>query len=323
MKNILIIRLSSLGDVILVSSVLDSLYKRFHIDILTYGEYANIFAYDKRVRKVLSAKKTDFKSISSIKSLAFSLNGKNYDYVFDLHATLKTHLLSFFLKPKVFRYNKRVLLRRLMVLFKPFKSKWLYVPDLYADVFKNVNVNIKNPRPRIFLPKVNAENLIPKKPFVVISPGARWETKRYPLGRFVGLGRIFLKDGFNVVAIGGRGEEELGKPFEYAGMFNLVGKLSVLESMAVMREASCVISNDSANVHMARGVKTPVISIFGPTHPAFGFAPFSDEGRAITLNLPCSPCSLHGRTRCKRQRCFDIDEEFIKTEAIEVMKHEG
>ena len=117
---------------------------------------------------------------------------------------------------------------------------------------------------------------------------------------------------FSVVVVGGKGERELGNYFkEKAEAVNLCGKLSLRESLAVISLSTGVISNDSAVVHMARAVKTPVLAIFGPTHPALGFAPYPDEGIALTRNLPCSPCSVHGKTRCRKQRCFDIPPEEI------------
>ena len=81
-----------------------------------------------------------------------------------------------------------------------------------------------------------------------------------------------------------------------------------------------VVSNDSAALHMGRAVKVPVLAIFGPTHPAFGFAPYEDEGVAVTRNLPCSPCSVHGKTRCKRRECFDIPPEEIAVKFLSLVE---
>ena len=320
--KILIIRFSSLGDVILTSSVFSPLKEvGIEVDLLTLKPWGEIFKNDNRLSRVIEVGKEEVKTLKGLKRLAEKLNENQYDYIFDLHNTLRSRALSFYLKAKVFRYKKSSLLRRLMLVFKPFKSKWLFVPELYAKPFRKIGIEIKNPRP--FIPLSRQEiskisHLIPPKPFIAIAPGAKWEGKRYPVKNFIEISKLLNKKGFNVAVVGGKEDYPLGKEIsENSTAVNLCGKLTLKESLAVISQAKGVISNDSAVVHMARAVKTPVAVIFGPTHPAFGFAPAPDEGIVITKNLPCSPCSLHGKTKCKERKCFDINpkevvENFLK-----------
>ncbi|TCK03334.1 glycosyltransferase family 9 protein [Phorcysia thermohydrogeniphila] len=310
----LVIRLSSLGDVILVSSVLSPLKRAgIEIDLLTYAPFGELYRGDSRVSRVIEVKKERLKSFSAIKELAGELSG--YSFAFDLHATLKTRLLTKFFPFPVYTYKKHSILRRLMIVFKPLKSRWLFVPELYAEAVRKAGIEVENPRPEIPVSekeKSKVRKYLPPSPFVVVAPGARWETKRYPLEKFLRVALILKKRGFSVVSIGGKEDNELGEFLrERAGALNLCGKLSLRESLAVISSSVGVISNDSAVLHMGRAVKVPVLAIFGPTHPAFGFAPYKDEGIALTKNLPCSPCSIHGRTRCKYQKCFDLPPEEI------------
>ena len=323
--RILLVRLSSLGDVILVSSVLSPLREKgVEVDLLTYRPFGEIFKGDRRLRKVIEVDRKDFKNLSSIKFLAESLKG--YDYGFDLHGILKTHLLGRYLPFPVFRYKKRSLLRRLMVIFKPFRAKWLYVPEMYSEVFRRIGIEIENPRPELYISPYEIEKvkeLVPLKEFAVIAPGARWKTKRYPEEKFRNVIELLKSMGIQSVIVGGKEEKEIGKKLSSeTGAVNLCGRLSIRGSLSVISLSLGVISNDSAVVHMARAVKRPVVAIFGPTHPAFGFAPYPDEGVAITKNLPCSPCSLHGKTKCKNRECFEISPEEVVSKFLSLIEFE-
>lgn len=323
--KVLIIRFSSLGDVILTSSVFLPLKEAgIEIDLLTLKPWGEIFKNDSRLSKVVEVEKKEVKTLQGLKKLAKKLNENRYDYIFDLHNNLRSRILSLFLEARVFRYKKSSLLRRLMLIFKPFKSKWLFVPQLYAETFKKIGIEIKNPRPSIPLSQQEVSKifpLIPQKPFIVIAPGAKWEGKRYPVKKFAEISRLLNKKGFSVAVVGGKEDYHLGEKIsENSNAVNLCGKLTLRESLAVISQAKGAISNDSAVVHMARAVKTPVAVIFGPTHPAFGFAPAPDEGIVITKNLPCSPCSLHGKTECKRKECFNITPEVVVENLMKIVK---
>ena len=209
-----------------------------------------------------------------------------------------------------------------MVLFKPFKAKWLFVPRLYAGALSKAGIEVRNPRPILFVNenlKKRVSRLVPERA-VVVAPGARWRGKRYPIERFSRVVELLRISGFSPVIVGGREEAEIGNFLEEKGAVSLCGKLSITESLAVISLSVGAISNDSAVVHMARAVKRPVVAIFGPTHPALGFAPYPEEGIALTLNLPCSPCSLHGRVGCKRQRCFDIEPEEVVEKLLSIVR---
>ncbi len=322
--RILVIRLSSLGDVILTSSVLSELKERgIKADLLTFKPFGELFKDQPFINRVIEVKKEELKGLKEIRELAENL--RDYDFAFDLHDVLRTKLLRHFLKCKVFTYKKRGLLRRLMTVFKPLKAKWLFVPHLYAEPFKEIGIKIENPRPYL---KVDGkslkrvEELLPKgRELVALAPGARWPNKEYPLERFKRISELLIKEGFKVVAVGGEKEREKGKILEETGAINLCGELSLKESLALISKCSLVISNDSGVVHMARAVKTKVLALFGPTHPAFGFAPFKEEGKALTLNLPCSPCSLHGKkVRCRERVCFKIPPEEVVKEGMKLLE---
>jgi len=319
----LIIRLSSLGDTILVSSVLPALKERgWEVELLTFKPFGELFKNQPFLKRVIEVEKEELTGFSQIKEFARKLKG--YDAAFDLHDTLRTKILRLYLDFPVYTYRKRSFLRRIMTVFKPFKAQWLFVPELYSEVFKEAGVEIKNPRPYLKVEegalKRVKELIKGKKNLIAVAPGARWESKAYPTERFKRVAELLIKEGFTPVAVGGKEEREKGRALEEVGAVNFCGELSLTESLALISLCRGIISNDSAAVHMARAVKTPVVSIYGPTHPALGFAPYPDEGKALTLNLPCSPCSLHGKTGCKEKRCLEIPPERVARELLSVIK---
>ncbi len=322
--RILVIRLSSLGDVILTSSVFPELKKRgIEADLLTFKPFGELFKDQPFINRVIEVEKEKLKGLKEIRELAESLTG--YEFAFDLHDVLKTKILRHFLKCKVFAYRKRGVLRRLMTVFKPLKAKWLFVPKLYAEPFEKIGVKIENPRPFLKVDESSlkkVQELLPKgKELVALAPGARWPNKEYPLESFKRISELLGEKGFKVVVVGGEKDREKGEVLKEAGALNLCGELSLKESLALISRCKLVISNDSAVVHMARAVKTKVLALFGPTHPAFGFAPFKEEGKALTLNLPCCPCSLHGkRVRCKERKCFKIPPEEVVKEGLKLLE---
>jgi len=146
--KVLIIRLSSLGDVILVSSILSPLKRAgVKVDLLTYVPFGELYRKDNRISRIIEVEKKHLKGPSAIRKLSEKLS--SYDCVFDLHATLKTRLLTRHLPFPVYTYKKHSILRRLMTVFKPLKAKWLYDPELYAEPFKKIGITIENPRPEI------------------------------------------------------------------------------------------------------------------------------------------------------------------------------
>jgi ADP-heptose:LPS heptosyltransferase len=88
----------------------------------------------------------------------------------------------------------------------------------------------------------------------------------------------------------------------------VAGDLDIMGLAAILERARIVIANDSGPAHLAAAVGTPVVTLFGPTHEAFGFAPRGPAVRVISRDLPCRPCSIHGGTRCPRKRRACLDD---------------
>ncbi len=303
MDKILVVRLSSLGDVVLTTSVLKPLHDAgFGVFFMTYEEYAEVFE-DSAFVKVIPVNK------SNIFDIAKSLKT---DTVVDLHKNLKTTILRSIIKAKWFSYNKKSLKRRACVWFKTFKNNIFYITDEYAKAVKSI-IDIKNPRPYLEVGEDRLKPFLSSKPVVSFGVGARYEKKRYKY--FRALSHLFLKEGFEVRLLGGKNDYTDADGIDY------VGKLSLIDTLACIKSSELVISNDSAISHMARAVGVKMMTIYGGTHPCLGFAPKEEEGIFVSKDMHCKPCDLHGKGKCAYESfpCLDIDPYMIFGKALKLI----
>jgi len=133
--------------------------------------------------------------------------------------------------------------------------------------------------------------------YVVLAPGARWGTKRWPY-----FDRLAAELKEQLVVIGGAEDRERGAAIVSAATgraWSAAGVLSLRESAALIEQAVCVVSNDSLALHLASGLARPVVAVFGPTAPRFGFGPVGAEDVVVEREgLSCRPCSVHGPRTC-------------------------
>lgn len=143
----------------------------------------------------------------------------------------------------------------------------------------------------------------PGVPSVAVAPGSVWNTKRWPEEKFTALCRLLDGEGLRVVLVGGPADASLSARIaQRSGARRLVdttGRFTLLQSAEAMRRCVAAVSNDSAPMHLAGAVGTPVIAIYGATVPAFGFAPRGERDAIVeTSGLDCRPCGIHGGERC-------------------------
>jgi heptosyltransferase-2 len=144
-------------------------------------------------------------------------------------------------------------------------------------------------------------------PYVVLAPGSRWGTKRWPY--FAELARLLAHP---VVIIGGPEDEALAQAIVAVAperCHSVAGHAGLRASAAIVERAALVVSNDSVALHLATALDRPVVALFGPTIPAFGFGPLGNDP-IVEQPLPCRPCSSHGPATCPlgHHRCMrEID----------------
>lgn len=138
---------------------------------------------------------------------------------------------------------------------------------------------------------------------IAVAPGSAWNTKRWPAEYFISLCKMLVQAGYSVALIGGEDDRSLCLDIEgrvgHGPVLNAGGALTLLQSAELIRRCRVIISNDSAPMHMAVAMRTPVVVIYGATVPEFGFAPLGEhDAISETSGLPCRPCSIHGGKVC-------------------------
>jgi len=138
--------------------------------------------------------------------------------------------------------------------------------------------------------------------FAAVAPGSVWNTKIYPANYFADVIRFLREKKYFVFLIGAAGEDSLCRQIEgqfISGVESVAGKLTVMESIALLKKASLLISNDSAPTHLGMIADIPIITIYCSTIPEFGFYPYNEQSRYVSLDgLKCKPCGIHGHKEC-------------------------
>ena len=309
-NRVLVLQTAFLGDVVLASPIAEEIKKAhpsWQIDFLTIPQAASlvdnnpniseVLEYDKRGRN--SGIKGFFKMVREIETGA-------YDLAIVPHRSIRSAALvklagipkrigfdksaGSFLFTEIIKYdnNRHEVDRNLKLLNSIIDSPIEGYPRLYPtaeDDQKASETLSKN--------GINSE-----KPLVALAPGSIWKTKRWPIEKYEELAGKLIKDGVSVVIIGGKDDIPLLKDSVFDGTLSLAGELTLMESAAILKKCDVLVTNDSAPMHFAVGVETPVVAIFGATAPKFGFYPYNKDDIVVDRELPCRPCAIHGGTKC-------------------------
>jgi len=300
--HILIIRFSSIGDIILTTPVLATLKRKFPdavIHFLTMDRYKDAISGNSNIDKLLLFDKKKWNGVSGIFKFSRTLRHTSYDLIVDLHSKIRSRLISLFITGKVLRYKKRALWKSILV---PLGMVRYHVDDTivrnYFKPLEKIHVYGTDESLTFHYDSKDQERLGQYKNVVVMAPGAANNTKQWPAMYFAELGKM-LKE--NIVLIGGKSDFEKCEEIRQnigSRCENLAGKLSLKESGALISLSKYIVSNDSGPFHMARGAAIKAFVIFGPTDPAM--FTYDEKTILIYAGVPCSPCSLHGDKDCPK-----------------------
>ena len=311
--KILVIRLSSIGDILLSTPFIRQLrikFKNCQIDFVVRDKFKDLLVKNPYIDNlyILQLSETD-----ALKNLKRRLQEISYNTIFDLHNNLRSNYLRRIGARRVFSINKSKFKQTMLVyLKKNYYSKIIPIPQRYLNVAKDYDVRDDSKGLELYWEEdtvITAENKIAEAglqgmgQYLCLAPGAGFFTKRWPAENFLRLIELVNKE-FNlpVVILGGDGDRETGKYLERQNsVFNLTGKLSLLETAHILEKGMALVSNDTGLMHMATAVKTPVLAIFGSTVREFGFFPFRSQSFVLENNeLNCRPCTHMGRKKCPK-----------------------
>ncbi len=326
--KILIIRFSSIGDIVLTSPVIRCLKKQTGAEIhyLTKKNFEKILLSNPYVDKVIAIEKEISEVITDLKSM-------NYDYVIDLHKNLRSLQVKKTLGVKSFSFIKLNIEKWLMVNLKINRLPNTHIVD--RNLKTVISLGVKNDGKGLdyFIPKEDEIDLnkiiqnhkfpITNSNYIAFVIGAAHATKRLPTEKI-----IDICNGLKlpIILLGGKEDFENGELISTKStgyVLNLCSKLNLNQSASIVKQAHLVISHDTGLMHIAAAFRKKIISVWGNTIPEFGMYPYypTSENKAVFKNnmvevkgLSCRPCSKIGYDKCPKGhfKCMQmIDTERV------------
>lgn len=306
--RILIIQTAFLGDAILATSLVKAVkmtYPECVVSVLAIPQCKVVF--QGLADEIIEFDKRKLKGVkTATKKIIELIKGKAFDLAFIPHRSARSGFIArsagipirigfkrgagraFHTHTAPYDYNAYECQRNLDLLrcLTPFDSEM--PPELCPQDSDQQTIT-----------NILSELSLLQDSYAVIAPGSVWRTKRWRPERFHAVIKE-LEEQFRIPSfiIGGAEDFELGASVAYDPKFNLVGRLSLLESASLVNSAKFLISCDSAPAHIATAVSARQLIIFGSTAPRFGFAPPYDAVRLAGVDLWCRPCTNHGRQTC-------------------------
>jgi len=299
-KKILVIRLSSLGDIILSTPLIRTIKKRYphiKVDYLLREEYQDSLLLNPYIDNLLTFtnKKSD--------DIKKRISKEKYDVVLDLQNNLRSAGLTEYSAAKKIVYKKRNFSKFLLVNFKiNLLKNAASVPERYAAEIDDFELDGEGLE--LFTNRTPSVAFDPGKQYIGLAPGSRHFTKKWLPEYYIELGRLLSKDDYGVLLFGGKDDKEICRIIseEIPGSINLSNNNDLLQTSADMKNCLAVICNDSGLLHTAAASGIPVVGIFGSTVKEFGFFPYGVEYRLMEhLSLPCRPCTHIGRSSCPKK----------------------
>ncbi|MGL6115214.1 glycosyltransferase family 9 protein [Cetobacterium sp. SF1] len=302
--KILIIRLSSIGDIILTTPVLKELKRKYPhaiVDFLVLDKFKDAIEGCPYIDNLILFNKKENDGLQNLIEFGLKLRENKYDYIFDLHGKVRSMIISKAIGVKTYRYKKRSLKKTILVKLRLIKYE---VDDTiiknYFKAFKDFDLEYKGEDLTFSFSEDDLKRVMEYKGYPVLAPGASKETKKWTPEGFGKLAALIYQKYKKVpLLIGGKNDYELCEEIRKISggvSLNLAGKLSLKESGALLSQSMFLVTNDSGPFHIGRGVKCKTFVIFGPTSP--GMFEYDENNVLIYGNESCSPCSLHGDKEC-------------------------
>ncbi len=317
--KVLVIRFSSIGDIVLTTPVVRALKTQLsdaEIHYVTKLQYKSLLEANPYIDKSFFLEK-------DLYPLIVELRKENYDYVVDLHNNLRTRIIKTALKVKAFSFNKLNVAKWLLVNFKINKLPARHIVDRYLDTVQTLGVKSdalgldyfipeKDEVPIDWLPETHREG------FVAYAIGAQHNTKKLPLRRMIELCDKINKP---ILLLGNQDDfatgEQISAFFERpessefeSGLkelnkktiiYNACGKFNLNQSASLVKKARYVFSHDTGLMHIAAAFKKEIFSIWGNTIPEFGMYPYRTKFTVLeNKKLDCRPCSKIGYQSCPK-----------------------
>ncbi len=323
MKKILIIRFSSIGDIIITTPVIRcvALQTSAEIHFLVKPNFASILEHNTYIQKIHR-----YKDIQTTRKM---INEEKFDLIIDLQKNLKSLLATFLHTSPVVTFNKLNIKKWLYVKFKINFLPPIHLVDRYFDALRPYHItNDGKGLDFFFHPNKPSYNLPLdlNERYNVLVMGANYFTKRIPISKCK---EIIASSPYPVILLGGSDvrldAEELWQYFQESTI-NMVGKITLEESALIIKNAITVFTGDTGLMHIAAALQKNIVVLWGNTTPALGMYPyFGNHGNGSyiaveNLKLSCRPCSKLGYSSCPKShfKCMhDLDLNFLKMRDVQ------
>lgn len=313
--KILVVRFSSIGDIVLTTPVVRMLKKQLNAQVhfLTKSAYVSLLKNNPYIDSV-------YQIDASINEVIGDLKKENYDYVIDLHNNLRTQILKFRLGMPAKSFNKLNMEKFMLTNFKLDMMPKIHIVDRYLETVKHLGVKNDNQGLDFFLSANDKMDIsIFPKNYIVFVIGGQHATKILPNEKIIS---IIKKVNKPVLLIGGPEDAYRGEEIAKAcnKVVNTCGKYSILHSASLVQQATMVITHDTGMMHIAAAFNKKIYSVWGNTVPEFGMYPYleSEQSKRIEVKgLNCRPCSKIGYDKCPKGhfKCMqEIDENLFLSE---------
>jgi heptosyltransferase-2 len=315
--NILLVRFSAIGDILLLTPLVRAL-RRKHPDarltVVTRTGFAPLLERNPRISEVIG-----WDPLTSLSDLGRRLRELPFTHRLDLHDSVRSRLLRWHAGGPCTTYPKHRLARAALIhTHRDLYRDRRHVAERYFDAARGLEVTPDGGSLEMFLSRADLEaaegfltarGLGRSRQLIAVAPGAAHFTKRWPTHHWMALVRRLVEAGNDVIVLGGPQDLAIGEAVAAAGgesAATAAGAFDLPGSAALLKRTRALVSGDTGLMHLATAVETPVIALFGPTVEQFGFFPYRAKSAVLQRELSCRPCSAHGGPRCplKHHRCL-------------------
>jgi heptosyltransferase-2 len=316
--NVLLVRFSSLGDVLLTTPLIRAIRARHPaatLTALTRQAWAPLLSANPHLDQVVSVGPGQ-----ALVPLARAIRGARYTHLLDLHGSVRTRVLRLLVPGPWTGYDHRRRARTALISrHRDTYPDQVPVAERYFEAASDLDVRPdQEPADFYISPAAEARagqwlaraGLDGEETLIGLVPGAMHATKRWPVRHWRTLAQSIRQQGLAIVIVGSSADRMIASEIaEACGSPGAVaaGELDLQATGALLRRCRVAVAGDTGPMHMATAMRIPVIALFGPTVRQFGFFPYRARGAVLELELPCRPCSSKGGPRCPdgHHRCLE------------------
>jgi heptosyltransferase-2 len=337
--HLLLIRFSSIGDVVLQTSLFAALKRQYgekiKLSFLLGAEFKDLLAGHPMLENILTFDRKSQKISDLFLTIIRLHQTKKIDVIIDLHGSLRSSFIRyrFFYIPSIV-VDKRKIERFLLIYFKinMFKKRGVIQSQIkrllcdFSGIFnfstnmleissflRHQTLNINRLEATItsttqsFIPEKSSNEVTDT---IVFAPSASFENKRWPLEYFIQLAQLIIDQRKEKIVILAGPEDHFCQDFNplvknYPNrIFNLQGKTSLNDSIKIISRAKLIVGNDTGLIHIAESHAIRAIVMYGPTSESFGFIPHGLNSKSLSIDIWCRPCSATGVGKCMRSKRY-------------------